>query len=342
MLCGSRCKLCVLYFIHGHIHVCGLFTLILPFYFLLYHPHVFLKYMKSMVNLHNSCNQGVDASDDLLTTGYEPQAHDFNETSGDPYMQLLDSPLILFDKVSTADPYYDDATLEDMLHQVHRAPVYHSLREDSSVSLSSSSMSHITGNPVGDRSGQPGEHRSSEAQIRTLLDDQEEQILADCQARTCQHEFQAARAEEEQRFFQGQPLQQELLFREAHQRSLTDGRIQSSFRVVPSTLWQDENSSRIRTLLEISGRVQEWKNEVNRMNDSEDFQDAESIRSGHSHVTSRPMSFPPHPIPAGMKRHSFVSPSRKEGPPSIWDTHGISETSLQIHMHLHQLLILKN
>ena len=25
-----------------------------------------------------------------------------------------------------------------------------------------------------------------------------------------------------------------------------------------------------------------------------------------------------------MLRHSFVSPCRKEGPPSIWDTHGIS------------------
>ena len=30
------------------------------------------------------------------------------------------------------------------------------------------------------------------------------------------------------------------------------------------------------------------------------------------------------PIPEGMLRHSFVSPCRKEGPPSIWDTHGIS------------------
>ena len=55
-----------------------------------------------------------------------------------------------------------------------------------------------------------------------------------------------------------------------------------------------------------------------------DFQDAESVRSGNSHVTSRPVSFPPHPIPEGMLRHSFISPSRKEGPPSIWDTHGIS------------------
>ena len=60
------------------------------------------------------------------------------------------------------------------------------------------------------------------------------------------------------------------------------------------------------------------------MDDSKDFQDAESVRSGNSHVTSRPVSFPPHPIPGGMLRHSFVSPSRREGPPSIWDTHGIS------------------
>ena len=33
----------------------------------------------------------------------------------------------------------------------------------------------------------------------------------------------------------------------------------------------------------------------------------------HTHVTSRPVSFPPHPIPEGMLRHSFVSQSRKEG-----------------------------
>ena len=74
----------------------------------------------------------------------------------------------------------------------------------------------------------------------------------------------------------------------------------------------------------LSGRAQELQNDVNCMNDSQDFQDAESIRSGNSHVTSRPVSFPPHPIPEGMLRHSFVTPSRREGPPSIWDTHGIS------------------
>ena len=84
-------------------------------------------------------------------------------------------------------------------------------------------------------------------------------------------------------------------------------------------LIEDQN-----TVLELSGRVQELQNEINCMSDSKEFQDAESIRSGNSHVTSRPVSFPPHPICEGMLSRSFGVPSRREGPPSIWDTHGFS------------------
>ena len=76
--------------------------------------------------------------------------------------------------------------------------------------------------------------------------------------------------------------------------------------------------------LQFTGRLQELQNEVNCMNDSKDFQDAESVRSGNSNVTSQPVSFPKHPIFEGMLRPSFVSPRRKEGPPDIWDTLGIS------------------
>ena len=95
-------------------------------------------------------------------------------------------------------------------------------------------------------------------------------------------------------------------------------------KVLPSIRSQDESSSRIRTsFLNYQNRVQESQKEVNCMNDSKNFQDAEPIRSGNSHVTSRPVSFPPHPTPEGMLRHSFVPSRRKEGPPSIWDTHGI-------------------
>ena len=45
------------------------------------------------------------------------------------------------------------------------------------------------------------------------------------------------------------------------------------------------------TILELSGRIQELQNEINCMSGSRDFQDAGSIRSGHSHVTSRPAFF---------------------------------------------------
>ena len=67
--------------------MCGLFTLIFPFYLLLYLPplFLFLNYMKSVVNLHNSCNESMNSTDELLlSTGYEPKAHDFYETSVEP------------------------------------------------------------------------------------------------------------------------------------------------------------------------------------------------------------------------------------------------------------------
>ena len=194
-----------------------------------------------------------------------------------------------------------------------------------------------------DRSGQPDECHSSKAQIRTLLEEQRQTILADCNARVSHHELQAAQAEEERRLLQGQLWQQKLEFREAHQRSLTEmeelRKFQSSTfdTMARRKFIEDQN-----TILELSGRVQELQNEVNCMNDSKDFQDAESVRSGNSHVTSRPVSFPPHPIPSGMLRHSFVSPSRREGPPSMWIHMVYRETFLQIHMHPHQLLITKN
>ena len=137
-------------------------------------PFLFLTNKKSMANLYNSAKEGVGTTDVLsFPTGYEPKAHDFYE--------LLNSPALLSYMTPTADQDYDDSTLEDMLHRAHRAQVDHSAREDLSVSLSSSSMSDRTGQPVGDRPWQPGDHRSSEAQIRTLLDEQKQKVLAECQ-----------------------------------------------------------------------------------------------------------------------------------------------------------------
>ena len=176
-----------------------------------------------------------------------------------------------------------------------------------------------------DRSGKPDERNSSNAQIRTLLEEQRQTIIAEYREKVSHHELHAAHAEEERRLLQGQLWRQKVEFREAHQQSLTEmeelRKFQSSTfdTIARRKLIEDQN-----TILELSGRIQKLQNEVKCMDDSKNFQDAESIRSGNSRVTSRPVSFPPHPIPGGMLRHSFVSPSRREKPPSIWDTHGIS------------------
>ena len=176
-----------------------------------------------------------------------------------------------------------------------------------------------------DRSGKLEEQNSSNAQIRTLLEEQRQMIIAEYREKVSHHELQAARAEEERRILQEELWRQQKDFREVHQQSLTEmeklRKFQSSTfdTLARRKLIEDQN-----TIMELSGKLQEVQNEVNCMNDSKDFQDAESVQSGNSHITSQPVSFPPHPIPEGMLRPSFVSPRRKEGPPSIGDTHGIS------------------
>ena len=207
------------------------------------------------------------------------------------------------------------------------------------VSVSQSSLSVVF-----DRTGKPVGESSSNAQIRTLLDEQRQMIIAEYCEKIGHHELQAARAEEERRILQEELWRQQKDFREVHQQSLTEmeelRKFQSSAfdTLARRKLIEDQN-----TIMELSGRVQELQNEVNCMNDSKDFQDAESVRSGNSHVTSQPMLFPAHPIPEGMLRHSFVSPRRKEGPPCIFGIHMVyRETFLQIHMLPLQLPILKN
>ena len=187
------------------------------------------------------------------------------------------------------------------------------------------------------------------AQMRTLLDRQREQILADCQAEigrqavydrrsiqklgetieSQQEELHRAQAEErrrqDQQLLHEQFLKQNWDLREAHENSLKETEELKKFQsssfdtIARRRLVEDQD-----TILELTGKIQELQNEVNCTNDSRDFQDAESVRSGHSHVTSQLVSFPPHPIPGGMLSRSIGMPSRRDGPPSIWDTHGIS------------------
>ena len=134
--------------------------------------------------------------------------------------------------------------------------------------------------------------------------------------------------------------QQNRELREAHEKSLNE--MEELKRFQGSTF--DELSRRRLiedrdTILELIAKIHELQNEINCMNNSRDFQDAESVCSGQAHVASGPVFFPPHPDPGGMLSRSLGMRSRKDKPPSTWDTHGISGNVLQIQQRLLQHLI---
>ena len=263
----------------------------------------------------------------------------------------------------SSDHYMDDDTLGKLLAEVHRDYADYRRAEGVSVSPSSVSvMVDRTGEPVErsdsdhfgfsvtnvksaqnqfpvitqaermvDRTGKPVEEMIAEeregsgAQIRTLFDEQRKTIISECCEKVSHHELLAAQAEQERGILQGELLRQQQDFREVHQQDLTKMKELQKFQNSTfDELTRQKFIEDQKTIMELSGRLQELQNEVNCMNDSKDFQDAESVRSGNSHVTNQPMLFAKHLVPEGMWRPSFVSPRRKEGPPSIWDTSGIS------------------
>ena len=310
-------------------------------------------------NLRHSAkgsNDGYDVTFSL--TGYEPNDTVSNDTVSN---ELFDSQGPFSYVTPSSDQDIDDTTLGKYADYRSLEGVFVSVASDR------------TGKPVGksnidqfsfgvrntysahnqfpaitqaekmvDRTGKPVGEISSSAQIRTLFDEHRQMIIAECCEKIFHHELQAARAEQDRQILQEELWRQQKDFREVHQQNLTEmkelRKFQSSTFDTHAKLIEDQN-----TIMELSGRLQELQNEVNCMNDSKDFQDAESVRSGNSHVTSQPMLFPKHPIPEGLLRPLFVSPRRKEGLPDIWDTPGISgNVFLQIHMLPLQLLILKN
>ena len=71
-----------------------------------------------------------------------------------------------------------------------------------------------------DGTGKPVGESSSNAQIRTLFDEQRQIIIAEYCEKIGHHELQAARAEEERRILQEELWRQQKDFREVHQQSL--------------------------------------------------------------------------------------------------------------------------
>ena len=85
-----------------------------------------------------------------------------------------------------------------------------------------------------------------------------------------------------------QLLEQNRELREAHVKSLNEMEELKRFQgstfdgISRRKLVEDRD-----TILELTAKIQELQNEINCMNDSRDFQDAESVRSGLFHVPSQ-------------------------------------------------------
>ena len=206
--------------------------------------------------------------------------------------------------------------------------------------LSSSQKTKIT--------SRHGKRKNQDSPLKT-----KEQILAEVRTEIQQHEFQAdsdkrsiqelngiiesqrreidhtiasdEQSRRDQLLLQEQLSEQNRDLRETHIKSLHE--MEELKRV--QELRIDELSRRRLienqdTINELTDRIQELQNEVNCMNDSRDFKEAQSVRSGLSHVPSQPALFPPYRDPGGLLSRSVGMPSRKDKPPDIWNTQGIS------------------
>ena len=110
-----------------------------------------------------------------------------------------------------------------------------------------------------------------------------------------------------------------------------------------SRLQKFQNSESQKTITNLSGRLQELQNEVNLMNDSKDFMDAESTCSGNLHVTSPPGLFPQASSIWRINWDQSSYRSDKMRSRQIFGTHQVfQETFLQIQKLLRQLRILRN
>ena len=152
------------------------------------------------------------------------------------------------------------------------------------------------------------ERESSQAQIRTMLDEQRRMIIAEYGEKVLHHELLAAHAEQDRKVLQEELLRQQQDFREVQQQDLMK---HQELQKIQNSAFDEFTQKKFiedqKIIMELSGRLQELQNEVNCMNDSKDFMDAESICSGNSHDTSPPGLFHRYPPFVGMLKPAFIS-----------------------------------
>ena len=120
------------------------------------------------------------------------------------------------------------------------------------------------------------------------------------------------------KFLQEEISEQNRALRETRIRNMRDMEgLQKSHVLKVEELSRRKLTEDQNTIMELRARIQELQNESNCMNDSRVFKDAESIRSGLSHVPSQTALLPPHRDPRGLL-------SRNNQPPDIRNSQGIS------------------
>ena len=133
-------------------------------------------------------------------------------------------------------------TLGKLLTEAHRE--HADYRNPEGVSVSQSSLSVVV-----DRTGKLVGENNPNAQIRTLLDEKRQMIIAEYCEKIGHHELQAARAEEERRILQEEFWVSKRIFVKFINKVLLRWRNYENSRVLPWIRSQDGSSSRTRTLL---------------------------------------------------------------------------------------------
>ena len=248
--------------------------------------------------------------------------------------KALSSPLFIQEREEPAD----------------RRQAYHS-HEESLLSAQSFFAHARTGRFVHELSSCQRRKSSPEVEnerIRFLLERQKKQILSEVRTEIQKHEFQADSdgrsiqelngiIESQQREIDHtaagdeQLRRDQLLLREQlseRNRDLREAHFKSLYEMEELKRVQEsrvDESSRRRlienqdTISEVTARIQELQNEVNCLNNSRDFKDAESVRSGLSHVLSQPTLVSPFRGPGGMPSRPGGLLSRNDKPPDIWE-----------------------
>ena len=126
-----------------------------------------------------------------------------------------------------------------------------------------------TGRSVQERIAE--ERESSNAQIRTMLDEQRRTIITEYSEKVLHHELLAAQAEQDLKILQEELLRQQQDFREVHQQDLMKQKELKKFQNSTFDEFAQKKFIEDQKIMELSGRLQELQNEVNCMNDARVF-----------------------------------------------------------------------